>query len=361
MSKKMTNEKSVGQRVLNRFRGVADSLEESRRYRGGKENFFTFSPFQDTEKLFLCEDKRQTIKRQLCIRYVNKLDLTHPLAMNVQYCDTIQNYQFKNHSDTIINILNSLVDEFCLEPDKLAITAPDICRSYLAQIEKKYPVKYKDSTLMRAKLNIDGDHYYLKVGYRCGQRKIYFIHFVLVSFDNTKSQLDSIIFEDRLALITESVDYIFDTEKYRALANLVSGTGLSPLGIHEIANHYLCIYTIMSLGVRPGNKGAASELKRKIKSLFILYRYYYPNLDPIAHAYEIADSVRLACELEDFDSEIVDIFLRTYRSIEAELANNLVRYKKSAYSQEEAFSTLGIPKEEFGYRRKVLQLQYHFE
>lgn len=71
MSKKMPNEISVGQRILDCFRGVADSLEESSRYRGGKENFFTFSPFQDTENLFLSGEERQTIKRQLCIRYIN--------------------------------------------------------------------------------------------------------------------------------------------------------------------------------------------------------------------------------------------------------------------------------------------------
>lgn len=189
MSQKKFYKMSVGQRVLNVFSSVADRLEESSRYRGNKGNYFTFSPFQDTEQFFLNREKRQTVKRQLCIRYINKLDLTHPLAMNVQYCDTIQNYQIKNHCDTIVNILDILVQEFNLNQDKIIISAPQISKEYLTPIEKMYPVKYKESALMRAKLNIEGEHYYLKVGYRCDNRKIYFIHFVLVCFDKTKSQL----------------------------------------------------------------------------------------------------------------------------------------------------------------------------
>ena len=78
------------------------------------ESYFTFSPFQDTEQFFIKKSLNSGIKKQFCVRYINKLDLTNPLCLNSQLTITIQNYNRINQvseMEKIIKIISKIINK----------------------------------------------------------------------------------------------------------------------------------------------------------------------------------------------------------------------------------------------------------
>ena len=77
------------------------------------ESYFTFSPFQDTEQFFIKKSLNSGIKKQFCVRYINKLDLTNPLCLNSQLTITIQNYNRINQVSEMEKIIKIIFFQIC--------------------------------------------------------------------------------------------------------------------------------------------------------------------------------------------------------------------------------------------------------
>lgn len=339
-------------------------LTESSRYRKNEPSYFTFSPFQDTQKYFLNFSVGKSIKKQLCIRYINKLDLTNPRNMNVHYCYSFQNYEYMNQSNIILDVVNALVNEFHLQKEKVEIHIPDSCLYLKSTYENAYITVIRPDAECEANLDLPGIHRYIYVCYRYYGQRLFFVNFVLVNIRGEYSKLDSIIYQERLGVLSEGVRYIMQQKKYKNLVKLISGKNkMKQRALHELGNHLITIFTLYDLGIRASNKGVGNELRRKIKSLLILQKYYYPESDAIKNIYLVSDEVKKIFGLLTINNEVTNDFIKEYKKISEKLNENLERYNKhkEKYSISQAITSLGIPKEEFGMYKESTIGDYSFD
>ncbi|RDX01325.1 hypothetical protein [Listeria kieliensis] len=321
---------------------VNEELEESKIVRiSGSSSYFTYSPFLDTELNFLEKDNK-SIKFQRCIRYVNKLDLTNPLAINYQETCTIQNYHIENQSKFIKSILDVFCKTYKLSNQNLVVRA----HSAVTDIVKDLNIKryfLSEDCEFNATLPLNGNHYYLKIFYRYFDQEVAIINFVIVNLVGVESQLDSIMYLERIGFINEGKRYIYEQNKYSPFYSSIKM--LKDYQIHRIINDTITILTIFEQNIMIGNKGVNSELKRKIKGLakFIFfncsdfhYKEYYQNLLALDDVHFNTDHIQLLMNE-------IDIQIRWILKLEKELKAG--KYDK--YEEEVLHDRFGIPEEFF--------------
>ena len=98
-----------------------------------------------------------------------------------------------------------------------------------------------------------------------------------INTEENLSQLDSIFFQERIGIIRENVEYIFQRKKYNFCYKMLKKVNLSEINIHRLLNDFITISILFENSIYPSAKGIGIELARKIKSLFI-YSQYYCNI-----------------------------------------------------------------------------------
>lgn len=350
--------------IIKLFTPDAFYLTESDVFRNDNTSFFTFSPFQDTQPLFSLLHVGSSIKKQLCIRYINSGDLTNPLFMPVHQCFSYQHYLLMNQCNTICSVIDTLSREYKIDKDRVTVIFPECCKEYLSPLRKKFKSQERRDGMLTAHLDIPGVHYYVKVTYEHENGVLPFANFVLVDVKNNASKLDSILFQDRLELIKEKKQYIMQLQRYQRLVEEVlrDQPCLLDQQLHEISNHYITIITLLCMNIKAGNKGVGSELKRKVKALAIFVKYYVVGYDPLKNLAAVAEEVMCLLGLDYDNTEVIKEFLKTYKSVSEVMEKNIGELSKmiDIYTDKELAATFGIPKEYFGYRRVCYADNYSF-
>ncbi|MFA9414790.1 MULTISPECIES: hypothetical protein [unclassified Streptococcus] len=317
-------------------------------------SYFTFSPFLDTDKYFINFTIDKGLKKQFCIRNLNKLDLTNPLCLNSQLTFTLQNYKRRNHACEIEDIITKISK---IVGQELVIEVPEILGEYFNAYKRK--VCFTPNAKSAQIPSIEGKHYYLRVYTDYYNEKVVIGSFVLVDTNMEKniSQLDSIFFQERIGIIREKVEYIFQRKKYSFCYQMLKKVNLSELNIHRILNDFITISVLFDNGINPTAKGVGSELSRKIKRLFI-YSKYYCNIssDDLINFYKIfIEFYNIAINSDIYFSEKI-------HKVEIDLNHRISSNKNMNITNWEYFyQTHGIPKEYFGIMEKISVTDYNFK
>lgn len=317
------------------------------------ESYFTFSPFQDTEQFFIKKSLNSGIKKQFCVRYINKLDLTNPLCLNSQLTITIQNYNRINQvseMEKIIKIISKIINKSLII--EVSVSIKEYFHNFNGSI--RYTSDVKKASLP----DVEGEHYYLRLYTDYYDEKIVVGNFLLVDFNKETniSQLDSIFFQERIGMIQENVEYIFQRKKYHYCYQLLKSKQLEEINIHRLLNDFITISTLFENNILPTAKGIGSELSRKIKDLFI-YSKYYCNLssDELIYFYnEFLKYFKIAKHSERLFSDKIN-------KIKVGLKNNINSIKNmNSLDWEYYHNTYGIPKEYFGIMDQISITDYNF-
>lgn len=350
--------------IVKLFLPKAFYLTESNAFRNEKTNYFTFSPFQDTQRFFFLFNNGSSIKKQLCIRYLNNGDLTNPLFMSVHNCYSYQSYSHENQCEKMCSIIDILSNEFFINKKRIVVLIPKSCNEYMSFLRMRFKTDLREDDKYVARLNIPGTHFYVKVVYEHNNGLLPFINFVLVDIKNNSSQLDSIIYRDRLELIKENKTYIMQLENYKNLVNEVirEQPCLSDQELHEITNHFIAIFSMLFLRIKSGNNGVGNVLKRRVKALAVFIKYYVKSYNPLANIESIAEEIKQLYGYCADSAEVIAEFKYIYSSVCEVMERNINSLPKliDLYSCEELIATFGIPKEEFGYRHMILKRNYPF-
>lgn len=313
------------------------------------ESYFTFSPFQDTQKNFsaLKLSDHLYIKKQRTIRKLDSLNLTNPLNMNYQVTYAIQNYRIQNQLPIIVNLIEIIRTKFFpfISQNDIEITYPDTLDGFFNGLTQNYKLnEVPMSERYFSNLGLDGNHYYIKVRMAHNNGSINVVDFVLVNFQqNYMSQLDSIWVEDLIDLLHEKARYIFDEKKYKDIKKIVSNYTAVPRDQHVILNDLRVIFKMMDLGVYPAAKGINSEIKRKIRKLYFYYFYYVDkNINKLS---DIVLAFGKEIDASDFD---IKIFLEELVKIDKNYKSSTKSVQKKNIPREVAQSSYGIPNEYYG-------------
>ena len=248
---------AINDKIVKLFMPDAFFLTESNIFRNETSSYFTFSPFQDTQRFFSSLSDGSSIKRQLCIRYINKGDLTNPLFMSVHICYSYQRYSYENQWKNICFVIDILSNEYLIEKNRILIRYHKSCKAYIQPQMEEYKTEMCDDDNFVAHLNIPGTHFYVKVFYEHDNGLLPFVNFVLVDIRNNLSKLDSIIYQDRLELIKESKTYIMELDRYKRLVEEVTRNQPQLLNqeLHELTNHFIAIFSLLYMRIKGSNKG----------------------------------------------------------------------------------------------------------
>lgn len=316
-------------------------------------SYFTFSPFLDTDELFRNNTIDKGIKKQFCIRNLNKLDLTNPLSLNSQLTFTLQNYSRKNQACEIEDIIIKISG---IVGKELIIEVPKELEGYFNTYNKR--INFISDAKVAHIPTIKGKHYYIRVYTEYHNEIVVIGSFVLVDINTEEnlSQLDSIFFQERIGIIRENVEYIFQRKKYNFCYKMLKKVNLSEINIHRLLNDFITISILFENSIHPSAKGIGSELSRKIKSLFI-YSQYYCNIS----SNDLSEFYKMFIEFYGIAEKSGKYFSEKLHKIELDLNNRIFGNENIDISNWEYFyKTYGIPKEFFGIMEKISVTDYNF-
>ncbi|MGN8842508.1 hypothetical protein ACTNDN_06750 [Niallia sp. HCP3S3_B10] len=337
--------------------------------REGKK-YFTFSPYLDTEENFKKKNLDCGIyfKAQTCIRYINnsKLDLTCPLSLNtqVQYC--FQSYKKDNQRQNLSKILSSLIKLFNLDINNIIIKAPLSLKGIIDDI-CNIKLEFENECSFISDLKNNSENRYIKVYYKYYDMLCVFFNIVLVDIDyqTGKSQLDSIVFQERLHMINEKCKYPFQREIYKPLINklLDEYDSLSPYQIHRLSNDILTIAILISNDIKLTNKGIGSEIKRKIKALTVFSEYYCNHK---ISGDGFINSILSIQKIENLCTNLeLTLVAKNYLENCIKQNENFTNMYLGKIIKQENIDKLihseGVPKEIFGYRKSISDDIYRFD
>lgn len=355
---------ALSDRVVRLFSPEAFFLTESDVFRNEKGNYFTFSPFQDTQPFYSLLNCGSSIKKQLCVRYINKGDLSNPLFMSVHSCYSYQRYMFENQCEKMCSVIDTLSKEYLIDKKRIVVRFPKTCNEYMQLLQQKYKTDMRDDEKYVAHLDIPGKHFYVKVVYEHDNGLIPFANFVLVDVGNNTSKLDSIIFQDRLELIKENKTYIMQLDRYKGLVDEVCRNQpyLSNQQLHELTNHFIAIFSLLYMNIRGSNKGVGNELRRKVKALVVFLKYYVTDYNPFNNIGAVAEEVKRLYGFDSDSTAVITDFKNIYSLVSEVMAKNISNLPQlqEKYTSEELSATFGIPKEEFGNRHAISRKNYPF-
>ena len=179
---------------------------------------FTFSPFEDLEDNYLEEKRFKGFKVQDCFRNVFPQNLVNPLSTPLQKLVSIHDFSFSDSLGELKNCVNGfLIDELGLNETDVYYIIPDDA-SVVAlfgdnQISEEKTIVI-DKNILVCKLPFDGIHYYIKVIYAYKGGVVTVANFVLVNYQKKNFQLDSVIYPERIKMIMDDGDFLYDLKIY---------------------------------------------------------------------------------------------------------------------------------------------------
>lgn len=181
-------------------------------------HLFTFSPFEDLEDNYLEEKRFKGFKVQDCFRNVFPQNLVNPLSTPLQKLVSIHDFSFSDSLDELKNCVNGfLIDELGLNETDVYYIIPDDASVVALFGDNQIPEERTiviDKNRLVCKLPFDGIHYYIKVIYAYKGGVVTVANFVLVNYQKKNFQLDSVIYPERIKMIMDDGDFLYDLKIY---------------------------------------------------------------------------------------------------------------------------------------------------
>lgn len=181
-------------------------------------HLFTFSPFEDLEDNYLEEKRFKGFKVQDCFRNVFPQNLVNPLSTPLQKLVSIHDFSFSDSLDELKNCVNGfLIDELGLNETDVYYIIPDDASVVALFGDNQIPEEKTiviDKNRLVCKLPFDGIHYYIKVIYAYKGGVVTVANFVLVNYQKKNFQLDSVIYPERIKMIMDDGDFLYDLKIY---------------------------------------------------------------------------------------------------------------------------------------------------
>lgn len=181
-------------------------------------HLFTFSPFEDLEDNYLEEKRFKGFKVQDCFRNVFPQNLVNPLSTPLQKLVSIHDFSFSDSLGELKNCVNVfLIDELGLNETDVYYIIPDDAGVVALFGDNQIPEEKTiviDKNRLVCKLPFDGIHYYIKVIYAYKGGVVTVANFVLVNYQKKNFQLDSVIYPERIKMIMDDGDFLYDLKIY---------------------------------------------------------------------------------------------------------------------------------------------------
>lgn len=181
-------------------------------------HLFTFSPFEDLENNYLEEKRFKGFKVQDCFRNVFPQNLVNPLSTPLQKLVSIHDFSFSDSLGELKNCVNGfLIDELGLNETDVYYIIPDDAGVVALFGDNQIPEEKTiviDKNRLVCKLPFDGIHYYIKVFYAYKGGVVTVANFVLVNYQKKNFQLDSVIYPERIKMIMDDGDFLYDLKIY---------------------------------------------------------------------------------------------------------------------------------------------------
>lgn len=181
-------------------------------------HLFTFSPFEDLEDNYLEEKRFKGFKVQDCFRNVFPQNLVNPLSTPLQKLVSIHDFSFSDSLGELKNCVNGfLIDELGLNETDVYYIIPDDAGVVALFGDNQIPEEKTiviDKNRLVCKLPFDGIHYYIKVIYAYKGGVVTVANFVLVNYQKKNFQLDSVIYPERIKMIMDDGDFLYDLKIY---------------------------------------------------------------------------------------------------------------------------------------------------
>lgn len=181
-------------------------------------HLFTFSPFEDLENNYLKEKRFKGFKVQDCFRNVFPQNLVNPLSTPLQKLVSIHDFSFSDSLGELKNCVNGfLIDELGLNETDVYYIIPDDAGVVALFGDNQIPEEKTvviDKNRLVCKLPFDGIHYYIKVIYAYKGGVVTVANFVLVNYQKKNFQLDSVIYPERIKMIMDDGDFLYDLKIY---------------------------------------------------------------------------------------------------------------------------------------------------
>lgn len=181
-------------------------------------HLFTFSPFEDLEDNYLEEKRFKGFKVQDCFRNVFPQNLVNPLSTPLQKLVSIHDFSFSDSLGELKNCVNGfLIDELGLNETDVYYIIPDDAGVVALFGDNQIPEEKTiviDKNRLVCKLPFEGIHYYIKVIYAYKGGVVTVANFVLVNYQKKNFQLDSVIYPERIKMIMDDGDFLYDLKIY---------------------------------------------------------------------------------------------------------------------------------------------------
>lgn len=245
-------------------------LESSPFLREGK-HLFTFSPVQDIVDRYLTNnsDDKFYYKIQDCYRDSYPDNLVNPLSVSYQQLISLHCFSPDSKITLISTFIQSLlVEKLQLNIDKIYLIIPDIDR--LNILFNDYQTISINRNRLTCKLPLEGKHYYIKIAYHYRGGLVTVANFVLVNYEeeNHRFQLDSVIYPQRLAMIQNQGNALFETHDLFPIKTQLQQQNITALNlINFIIGTLFTLDKLYEYGCDK-HKRAISTVKKTEKELF---------------------------------------------------------------------------------------------
>ncbi|USS90268.1 hypothetical protein [Fructilactobacillus carniphilus] len=356
-------------RLLASYPEQLQILPASPVFRNDEKGFFTYSPYLDTVTNFTQTNTAKLVfKAQTCVRYLNneqKLNLDCPLSLNCQVQYAFQQYEQCNQTANMRRVIRGLMQTYGLKSEQIFVEAPRFLKNYLQELQE-FRIKFVDADFT-ADLHNGAKNVYVKFYYYYFEMPCVFCNFALVNLneDLGTSQLDSIVFQERLNMIKDQVPYPFARPEYQVcrlfLQEIIQQSRLNQLQIHRLLNDVLAIVSLAANEVPLTAKGAGSEFRRKVKHLCLYFEFYCGGLPPVVDLLTLIEKMAVIQGLSLGSLTKLAGYLST---CEQQIQKFRAQYGETEVSTATAaklHQSKGVPLEVFGYRQPVRNDIYYFK
>jgi|GEM_PF-3787879 hypothetical protein len=234
--------------------------------RSKNKHSYNFSPIINLLEKYINKDSNKEIYIQNCYRDIYPQQLYNPFAQTVNRVVSIHSY----NEETTIYELQNLIIEFLSEMEidlgNVYFLVPDLS-DFHQHLHREKNILYlrNNSSRLKCKLPLYGEHYYYRILYHYNNGMITLANFVLVNYKcNGKFSIDSVIYPNRLEMIINRDDSI----KYNFSKALISQIDLlSKPSQNLILGNMFGIMCFLSENVGMSSKSTGYIVKKLFKQI----------------------------------------------------------------------------------------------
>lgn len=341
---------------------------------GDTEPFFTFSPFLSAQPNFYDKKRDNFFITQECFRY-NKIEMIETSPLSVPYQNLTGFYHTNPVSiKEVVIKLKNLFTYLGLDLNNIYVTVNEDHTDNVKLVKDIFPntIPFVREDMKARNIPYTTNAYYLRFSYLYKKGVVGLSNIVLLNQEGEFSEIDGLIFNDRILFISENLSSVFETEYYTKTKSLLLEEYKFSDSIYTVLSNALAALKLVESGCIIGNNNSGHILKKIVKDAAMAHSTLIKNNDsPISYAdvkkmiEQLATdnniSINAANDLSDYwfkflnnSKKLVDKFVKESKN-DFDIMNSLYPTWKDRYGLDEYL----IRKYQSNFSHKKITVGFH--